>query len=366
MKMKRIIFIILVVLTTQLHGQDIIAIADSLRKANQIPEIAFAVITKDSILETAYLGYHKINSPDTASSTDRFPIGSNTKAMTGFIAAKLVETKKIKWDTRFFDLYPEWKAKADTGYWKITLQDLLSHRARIQPFTNDKEYDKLPQFTGNKQERRKVFGKAILSLVPVTRDENSKYGYSNADYTLASLMLERVTGKTWEELVHKTFNKDLGIYVDFGWPYIKNSKQTWGHYEKDGKIIAGADYDINLFPIEPAGYINITLPEYIKFIQLNLEGLSGKSNYLNARTYQFLHNGIPDYSIGWANNYYKKEPINFSTHRGSGGTYFCDVMIDQKKDIAFIIMINSGTNAARQVLDDLLRIMIKKYEKYGS
>lgn len=166
--MNQMFSISLFLLANHLFGQDLTSIEDSLRKANQIPEVAFAVVTKDSILEIAYLGYHKLNSPDTASSTDRFHIGSNTKAMTGFVAAKLVETKKIKWDTRFFDLYPNWKIKADSGYLKMTLQDLLSHRARIQPFTSDKEYNLLPQFIGTKYERRLEFSKILVGLKPVT------------------------------------------------------------------------------------------------------------------------------------------------------------------------------------------------------
>lgn len=346
----------------QVHGQNILAIADSLRKLDNIPEIAFAVVTKDSILEAAYIGYHKISSFDTATSADRFHIGSNTKAMTGFIAAKLVETKKVKWNTKFFDLYPEWKAMADTGYWNITLQDLLSHRAGIHPFTSDKEYNSLPQFSGTMQGNRIEFAKAVLRMKPITIDDNAKYVYSNAGYTLAALMLEKVSGKSWEDLARQIFNVDLGLNIDFGWPNLKDSNQTWGHWEEDGKLLAVSP-DYSMFPIEPAGNMNITLPDYIRFIQLNIGGLSGKSNYLSDTTYKFLHNGIPDYSIGWANNYYRKEPINFSTHTGSAGTYFCNVMIDQNKGIAYIIMMNSGTNAARQALFELQK---KMRQKYGS
>lgn len=318
------------------------------------------MVAEDSILEITYLGYHKINSADSATAVDRFHIGSNTKAMTGFIAAKLVELELIKWDTQFFDLYPELKAKADSGYLNITLKELLSHRARIGPFTSDEEYTALPHFAGTGQEKRRKFAKAVLAMKPVTIGENTKYVYSNAGYTLAALMLEKVSGKSWEELAKQIFNTDLGLDIDFGWPNLKDPNQTWGHWEEDGKVVAVSP-DYSMYPVEPAGDINITLPNYIRFIQLNLEGLSGKSNYLKNVTYQFLHNGIPDYSIGWANNYYLSEPINFSTHTGSTGTYFCYVLIDQKKSIAYIIMINSGTNQAREALSELRKYMKKKY-----
>ncbi|WP_449436181.1 hypothetical protein [Pedobacter steynii] len=40
--------------------------------------------------------------------------------------------------------------------------------------------------------------------------------------------------------------------------------------------------------IEPAGDISMPLTDYIKFVQLNLSGLRGKSNFLKAETYNYL------------------------------------------------------------------------------
>ena len=80
------------------------------------------------------MGMHAINLPETASLNDRFHIGSNTKAMTAFIIAKYVESGKLNWPTKFFDLYPEWKKESKPDYETINLKDLLSHRAGIQPF----------------------------------------------------------------------------------------------------------------------------------------------------------------------------------------------------------------------------------------
>ena len=41
--------------------------------------------------------------------------------------------------------------------------------------------------------------------------------------------------------------------------------------------------------------------DYARFIQLNLEGLSGKNNFLKSETYHFLHDSKEKYAIGWAN-----------------------------------------------------------------
>ncbi|RYG30501.1 MAG: serine hydrolase, partial [Chitinophagaceae bacterium] len=120
-------------------AQTLASLADSIRIASEIPEITYAVLTSDSILVTNTLGYHKTgsqNEEDKARATDFFHLGSNTKAITGFIAGYLTESKKITWDTKFYDLFPEWKVSANPVYLNITLADLLSHRARIKPYTS--------------------------------------------------------------------------------------------------------------------------------------------------------------------------------------------------------------------------------------
>ena len=120
--MKKLIILIVLGISTICFGQKSIEFADSIRTTFNIPEISYAVISGDSILEIATVGKHSLNLPDLASLEDRFHIGSNTKAMTAFIIAKYVEKGKLKWTTKFFDLFPEWKLKSKPEYFNITLK----------------------------------------------------------------------------------------------------------------------------------------------------------------------------------------------------------------------------------------------------
>lgn len=334
--------------------------ADSLRRANEIPELAYAVVSANSTLEIAFLGHHAVNLNDSASITDRFHIGSNTKALTAFVIAKYVERRKLNWNTKFFSLFPEWKKESDPAYWQITLQQLLSHRAGIRPFTEDEEGVKIPAFKGTKQQKRKAFGKFVLTLKPAAIDSNLKYTYSNAGYTLATLMLEKVTGKSWESLMIQTFNKDLHLHIGIGWPENQKHKDTWGHMEENGKLTpVPSTTDYHLDYTEPAGDINITLPDYIKFIQLNIKGLKGENNYLKAGTYQFLHRGVTNYAMGWANIIEKDG--DFSAHSGTAGTYFSITSINRKKYIGYIIFANAATEKTTNGIRLLMRRLKASY-----
>ena len=342
-------------------GQRTSSFADSIRIAYKIPEVGYAVIDSKTILEISALGKHSTELPDIATIDDRFHIGSNTKAMTAFIIAKYVENGKLKWTTKFFDIFPEWKKNSNPTYHKITLQDLLSHRARIQPFQGEND-PIIPEIKGTKQEKRKLFGKFVLTLAPTDEDTIHKFNYSNADYTLAALMLEKVTKKSWEQLIEKIFNKDLKLEVGFSWPENQKNKDTWGHSYENGKLIpVPSNVDYHLDFTEPAGDLNIKLKDYIKFVQLNLDGLKGNDNYLTAKTYQFIHKGIENYALGWYNIYENGKEL--STHSGTAGTYYSLVHIDRIQLKAYIIFTNSFNQDTQQGVRLLMR---KLKENYGN
>lgn len=347
--------------TIGMYAQKTTGFADSIRKVYHIPAISYAVINSNTTLEIAALGKHSIDLPDTATLKDRYHIGSNTKAMTAFMIARYVEQGSLQWTTKFFTLFPAWKNKSQTAYWNMTLQDLLTHKAGIQPFQGEDD-PVIPDFKGTKQQKRTQFGQFVLTLEPVKPDLQNSFIYSNAGYTLATLMVEKVTGKSWEQLIDKVFNQDLHLQVKLSWPENQQQKDTWGHSTANGilkPVPSTVDYHLDY--TEPAGDLNIRLTDYIKFIQLNLKGLKGENNYLKATTYNFIHNGTANYALGWFNIF--ENGKHLSVHAGTGAfTYFTLVHIDRQKNTAYLIF----TNAYNPDTQQGVRILMRKLkENYG-
>lgn len=344
-----IIFGILILSYSCTETKDLKHYADKLRLKNHIPGLAIAVVKSDTILEQFTLGYRRDGHPEKVKLNDRFHIGSNTKAMTSFVAAHLIEKEKIEWSTTFVDLYPEWMTMIDSQYWNVTLDALLSHRGRIQGFWSDVEFDSIFIDRQAKSDQRNEFLKYVLNRNPITPDTMG-YHYSNAGYTIGAQMLEKVSQSTWEDLMINTFNTNLNLNIGFSWPNKMDEQQPWGHWTEDGKLYSCApDDDYDLEWLEPGGDVNLSLPDYCKFIQLNLQGLSGIDNYLKSTTYELLHtdyNG-PVYAYGWAD--FIKDGRRYSYHAGSAGTFLTDVTIDKHKLIAYIIMMNTDSPAARKM-----------------
>lgn len=74
---------------------------DSIRIRFDIPAVAFGVVRDDSILLQGAIGVREINTNDSITIYDKFHIGSNSKALTSFIAGKLVDNGLISWNTKF-------------------------------------------------------------------------------------------------------------------------------------------------------------------------------------------------------------------------------------------------------------------------
>src|SRR5690606_42015118 len=156
------------------------SLTENIRKEYNIPALAVAYVTPNSVYY-GIAGTTKINNDEKVTLKSKFHIGSNTKAVTSFIAMKLIEENKISIETKFFDLFMGMKSDRNASYHEITFGDLLSHNAKIPPYTAGNEFTKLPEFQGTVSEKRKAFAEFLLK-------ENfvEKGTYSNAGYVLAA------------------------------------------------------------------------------------------------------------------------------------------------------------------------------------
>ena len=343
---------------TTSFGQSNSSFADSIRVKYKIPELAYAVVSSESILEIHVLGVQRVNTNFKASINDKFRIGSNTKTITSYISAVLVKQGKIKWDTKFFDLYPELKTKSNSAYYDLTLQDFLTFRANLIKWSYDNTTPTKKEIKGNSQQQRYEFVSWILQQNPVLEKQTTYW--SNPSYVAAGLMLEKATGKNYETLVEE-LGMELGIKFDFGQPNLKDKNQPWGHDENIEPEKPTTNYKLNW--LSSAGNINVCLPDYSKFIQLQLQGLLGKSKIFSAKEFEYLHYGLPEFSFGWKWYVDDKTKLKYSFHEGNPGTFLTKTSICKDTDKAFIIFANVQSDEA----DEGLKILLEELKrKYGS
>jgi D-alanyl-D-alanine carboxypeptidase len=337
-------------------------IMDEARNRYKIPAIAVTIMNSEDIYLKEVQGVRVVDQSTHATLDDFFHLGSCSKSVLALIAAKMVEQKAITWQTRFFDLFPELSANADEAYSSITLEDLLLCEAGIKPFTHA-EVEQFPIFDSSIRDKRLEFIKYLVRQRPLLDKENGRfpYLYSNASYLMASAMLEKVSGLTYEELVKETLNQNLSISTHIGWPNSLSYDQPWGHSISNGTIEAFSpehEYKIP-YLITPAGDLSMTPKDYAKYTQLHLQGLRGHSNYISSESYRHIHFIHEGFSLGVVNGSWNG--IKYSGFDGSAGTFYCRSIIIPESDFAFTIMINAGSpNGSSDAVEWVSRKIIEK------
>lgn len=139
------------------------------------------------------------NKPDT-----KFRIASLTKQFTSMLVMQLVEEGRIKLDGKISDYLPEYRK--DIGE-KVTIHHLLTHTSGIPDFRflPDLVVD-LNRDPYTVDEFVKKYCSRDLEFEP-----GSRYSYNNTGYYLLGAIIEKVTGKAYEELLKEKILGPLGM-----------------------------------------------------------------------------------------------------------------------------------------------------------
>ena len=177
-----------------------------------LPALAAAVVQDGKIIASGAVGTRRAGAAIPVTINDRFHIGSDTKAMTALLAAMLVEENKLRWDSTVAEVFPELSATMTPGLRGVTLEQLLSHTSGI-PSDNqalEKLLAKSLSQDGNLDEMRWWLIRQ-WSKQPLAAKPGARFAYANMNYVLAGAMLERRSGKTWDELITERIFTPLGL-----------------------------------------------------------------------------------------------------------------------------------------------------------
>jgi D-alanyl-D-alanine carboxypeptidase len=353
------------------RNEQLIGTLAEIQELYNIPAVGAIVLNSEGIIDAAVTGVRETGQEDPATVDDYFHLGSNTKAITAFVAARLVEDGLLEWSSKLFDVVPELATDARPDYAEVTLAELLSHRAWVRPFVDGREMAGIPALEGDASAQRLEFSHYVLREKPAHWSSQSRfrrYAYSNAGYILAAVMMERAANASWESLIAQVIERDLGLRARIGFPIEAGPNQPRGHLpgaylgeDKDVLVVYDIEYVLTHEEVmNPAGDLSMSMTEYAELIRLHLRGLRGEDNYLPSETYEYMHFGVDQYAMGWENG--SKGGERFSEHSGSRGNFFCHVRILPEEDLAIIAFANSGILNALKPLSYLVGgIRLERY-----
>ncbi len=219
---------------TMTSDAKIAALIEPIRTKHHLPAFGAAIVTSAGLQTLAVTGVRKAGTDVAAAPDDLWHLGSDTKAMTAVVIAKLVEQGKLTWDTTIEAAVPKPVANARPAFAGITLQQLLSHRAGLVGNLNWPQMSRTP---GSPREQR-LAALRIAASTPLASPPGTKYEYSNLGYVIAATMAEEVADRAWEDMIRDVVFKPLGITsagfggtgtpgkIDQPWPHLDNGKPT--------------------------------------------------------------------------------------------------------------------------------------------
>ncbi|MBC7879835.1 MAG: serine hydrolase [Anaerolineae bacterium] len=172
------------------------------------------------------------NIPITTST--KFKIASITKQFTALLIMQLVEQGKLKLEGTISDYLPDYRT--DTGS-KITLKQLLTHTSGLPNLDEDAGfYQSHEAQLASPSYVVKTFCSGDLISIP-----GQKFNYNNSDYIILGAILEKVTGKSYEQLLQSEILQPL-----------KMTSSGLIHEETVlGKLARGYVYSNSLYTNEP-------------------------------------------------------------------------------------------------------------------
>jgi D-alanyl-D-alanine carboxypeptidase len=131
----------------------------------------------------------------------KYRIGSISKTFTAALIFKAIEEKKLTLNQSINTYFPDLKNGS-----KITVENLLNHRSGIFNFTNDPNYLKWNTST---KTRLELFN--IINANTSTFEPDSRAEYSNSNYILLSIILEKIYKKTYPEILNEKIINPLNL-----------------------------------------------------------------------------------------------------------------------------------------------------------
>ncbi|MGH8072022.1 MAG: serine hydrolase domain-containing protein [Candidatus Entotheonellia bacterium] len=348
----------------------------------ELPALAAAVVKGGKVIAVGAVGTRKAGATIPVTVHDRFHLGSDTKAMTALLAAMLVEAGQLRWESTVPEVFPELVEQMDAGLRRVTLGQLLSHTSGI-PSDNDVFGDLLEKAMlqdGNLDELR-YWLMQQWSTQPLASEPGTTFAYANMNYIIVGAMIERVGGKTWEELITERVFTPLGLRSAGLGPQATPGKidAPLGHLVIDGKTkayLAGPNGD-NPLIIGPAGNAHMSVLDFARWAGWNAgEGKRGPK-LVRPESLKKLHTpvismpemkaaapGTPTrgrYALGWGELPVDWAPEPLIYHGGSNEKNLAHIWLEPRRDVAMVVVTNISGSKANEALFALAPELYAKF-----
>jgi CubicO group peptidase (beta-lactamase class C family) len=289
-------------------------------------------------------GYANLDTKTPIDKNTMFELASNSKQFTAMAIIQLHQKGKLKYEDSLGKYFP------GLPYSRITINDLIHHTSGIPDFLGwgAKEID-VTKINFNKD----ILESLQKSSAKTLFEPGVNMAYSNTNYVLLALIVEKVSGISFASYLSKNIFEPLGMMHTqvYGQRYFKKKINNYAYgyiYDgiKDKYLLSDSTERYQYFFDGVAGAYGIssTTEDLLKWDQaLYTEKLANKQEIKNAFTPYLLKDGKPaelmglPYGFAWMIN----ESQKFYIHTGGYPGYASLIIRYFDKDQTVIVLMNN-------------------------
>jgi CubicO group peptidase (beta-lactamase class C family) len=324
--------------------QEFDAYTTQAQKDWEVPGMSVAIVKNGQVIFKKGYGVRELGKPDAVDTQTLFNCGSTTKAMTAACMGMLVDEGKIKWDDAVEKYLPEFQLYDPYMTREIKIRDLFVHDTGLG------NADFLWSYMSISSDE--ILQK--MRWVKPTYSLRSSFIYQNIFYLAAGKVIEKVSGKPWNQFITERIFKPLAMMRTV--PFIKESNdknKTMAHYRIENKITVIEHSSAD--PVGPAGSVWSCVDDIAIWMQCMID--SSKYNggrLLSAKSWtemfkpqvmvppnefyptaQLTKPNWTTYGLGWFQHDYKGHKINFHTGSLAGAIAIHAQLPDEKLGFYF-------------------------------
>lgn len=336
----------------------------------RIPAVALTVVKGGQTIYAKGLGALTIK--EGAPQADAYTLfvnASTTKAFTAALLAMMVDKGYVQWTDPVvshlpdFQLYDPWVTQ------NYLVQDIMNHKVGFQA----QALDQMPAFGYSRDELYRM-----MRLIKPTYSFRTTYAYCNAAFTTAALLVEKYTGKTWEqalqdyiftplEMDHTRTGKDSYFTADnfaYGYTLYKSEDGLKRSPRNDRQ----ETYDW-LQAVSPAAFVMSNAHDMGQWMRMLLaKGTYKGQRLISEKNLEYLFTPqticsfndkrVVLYAQGWRIE--QGEQGKLINHTGLAGGYTALVVLVPELDMGVSVLMNQGSTtyphyAVARTLIDLCR-----------
>ncbi|HET7437555.1 MAG TPA: serine hydrolase [Thermoanaerobaculia bacterium] len=175
-------------------------VTHTLQTLPELPSVGLAIVRDGKVYARGY-GYADVEKRVLATADTGYYNGSNTKAYTAVLCTMLAEEGLLDLEAPVTKYLPELRFAPPLDASQLTLRRFLSHTSGV----DNPAITYRTAFSGEHTPQQ------LVQILSMSKPGKPGFRYDNLGYVVASLVIERVTGRKWQDVLAQRVFKPLGM-----------------------------------------------------------------------------------------------------------------------------------------------------------